>query len=778
MGNLSLNIGLNALLTSQAALDTIGHNIANANTPGYSRQSLALQPDRSMQLRGLQLGSGVDARTVERTVDEFINRRLFGQASTLKHLEARLAALADTEVAFGEPGENGVASVLQDMFAKFAELSSSPSDTVARSSAVASVDALAAGVRGVGGELARIETELVGRARAAVDQANNLAQGIADLNVQIVGAEVGGAPANDLRDRRELLVRQLAEQIEVTTSETPRGALHVFADGQMIVGDTNANALNVEQTEGEGVHLMVAGGTQPVEASSGTIGGLFAFMESTLPELRSGLDQFARNLVLEVNRRHSTGTPPSGGFQRLTGDLALVDVDGDGSVLDERLDGLEGPFQVQDGELFVHVVRRSTGEIDTHRIAIDAGGMTVGDFLGELSDIPQLSAQVDSTGRIQIQAGADFTFDFSRRVDTDGASQGTLGGGGASLGSLGSEPFGLVPGDTLTLDSGGGPFTVTFQPADFESMATASAQEVAAAINADANTAANGLRAVASGDRVFLQTLAQGAAATFDLVGGGAALALGWAPGTTVVGQDRPVEIQLTGDYAGTSNQSFTFRAATDGEIGATPGLEIEVLDRNGAQIARLDVGDNYLPGTELELPDGLHVSFSSGQVSATDGDAFTRHFLADSDTSDVLVALGLNGLLAGTDAQSIEVAQRILEDPQQLASSATGLGGDNGILLALAELQEAEVEGLGESVSGFYSRLVGELGLKSQSTNRALEVEDQLMQSLETRRDQVSGVSLDEELVNLIQFEQAFGAASRFIQVANALQDEVLNLL
>ena len=94
MGSIGLNIGLKALLTSQSALDTIGHNISNANTPGYSRQNLQLSNAPSVRLRGLIQGNGVQADVVTRTVDELLNKRLLQQTSALERLGTRHQSLA------------------------------------------------------------------------------------------------------------------------------------------------------------------------------------------------------------------------------------------------------------------------------------------------------------------------------------------------------------------------------------------------------------------------------------------------------------------------------------------------------------------------------------------------------------------------------------------------------------------------------------------------------------------------------------------------------------
>ena len=119
-----------------------------------------------------------------------------------------------------------------------------------------------------------------------------------------------------------------------------------------------------------------------------------------------------------------------------------------------------------------------------------------------------------------------------------------------------------------------------------------------------------------------------------------------------------------------------------------------------------------------------------------------------------------------------------IVADPGTLATGSGGGAGDNGALLAMMELQHGTVSGLGGTFTQFYGSVVGGLGFDISSTESSIEVEEFLMDSLEARREQVSGVDVNEELVDMIQFEQAFAAAAQFIQVVNGLQEEVLGLL
>ncbi|MEM7516888.1 MAG: flagellar basal body rod C-terminal domain-containing protein, partial [Planctomycetota bacterium] len=305
------------------------------------------------------------------------------------------------------------------------------------------------------------------------------------------------------------------------------------------------------------------------------------------------------------------------------------------------------------------------------------------------------------------------------------------------------------------------------------------AEEIAAVINANAGTAANGLQAIVEGEALFVQGLTPGAGQSLLVNGGSSAATFGWTAPTTVVGSDVASEVTIGGAYSGDTDQVFTFQPMTDGTIGTTPGLMVEVRNENGLVVARLDVGEGYEPGTVLDVEDGITVSFGFGELSATNNDRVSLDLIADGDSSDVLVAMGINSLFTGSTAGDLSVREDLLREPERLSVSATGAPGDNGIALALENLGALGVEGLNDSSLGeFWGEVTGEVGFETAAAGNAIEVEAQLVASLEARREQVSGVNVDEELVNMIQYEQAFAASSQFIQVVNGLNDDLLSLV
>ncbi|MEM9800490.1 MAG: flagellar hook-associated protein FlgK [Planctomycetota bacterium] len=775
---LSTNIGLRALLTSQAALDTIGHNVANANTEGFSRQRLLTSSARPLNLRGLQLGHGVQGDAVVRSVDDLLNARVVRQTSSLHRLGAQLTEMRSVEALFDEPGENGLGGLLDGLFSSLSSLSASPEDAVARNGVVQSTDDLVRRFHQITGEVDQLQRDSQVKARAIVEDVDVLAARIVELNGEIVRVEAEGATvANDLRDRRELAVRDLAKHIDIEVRENAQGAILVQVDGRLLVGSQSHRSLEVETGADGEIVLRMEGDEHPIEAGGGELAGLIAFSERFVRDVASGLDSYARSIVLELNRAHSTGVPLDGGFQRLVAENALQDLDGDGEVGDVLLRDVGLPFEVRSGELFVHTIDDATGDLRTRRIEIDPLRTTVAAFARELNDIDGLSARIDGSGRLSIDADAGVRFHFGRPLDGTPDDAGTFGGARASTTGSALEPFSM--GSIVQLDMVGpvSAFSVTIDPAPFDAAGSPTAEEIAGVLNANADMNANGLRAVAVGGRLAIQTVAEGAAESFQIVGGSALAPLGLAAGT-FTGQDLGVEVAMTGTYGGDTNEQWTFEPLGDGTIGTTPGLEVAVKNAAGAVIATLDVGEGYAPGTDILVLDGVSVSFTVGDVSASDGDAFSATMVADGDTSDVLVAFGLNSFMVGDDAASIDVRAELRDDPRLLAASATGDVGDGGALLDMISARDADVADAGATLGELYGTLVGGVGFEIGSTVNAQEIESFVLGSLEAQREEVSGVNVDEELVRMIEYEQTYSAAARFLQVVGQLNDTVLALI
>jgi len=780
MSSLGLNIGMKSLLAAQASLETIGHNVANANTAGYSRQTLNTSTSTPLMLRGLIHGTGIQADVITRTVDTLLQGRITSQVSSLGRIDSRLETLTNLESLLGGTSETGAPALLKSMFQSFSALSTAPEDSVLRTGAVQSSVSFASQLNSLASRASDLERSVFLRLKSNVEQVNSLAERIGELNRQITSGETGTATANDLRDSREQAIKQLSQYVDVRSVEDDRGAVRVLVDGRILVSPTTVESMVLGGDPATGdVALQISG--KDITPSSGALGGLLSMVNGQLPSFRQDVDVLAHNLILEANRVHSTGVPASGSFRVLIGANPLNDRDLDGQVADELLSQAGLPFDISRGELYVNIVDEATGSIQKHKIEIDPARTTAARFIADLDAIDSLSASIDAQGRIQIVADAGHRFDFSARLDADPDNVGAFGGGRATLGSASEEPFALALGDTLDFVGPQGAFSValTNSGANFAQIGAATAAEVANVLNADASFQASGLVATDVGGQLVLQTVGAGSTEQFQISGGTAASAFGWNAGATAVGQDYSVAPQISGVYDGPGNGEFVFRANMDGVIGTTPGLRIGVYDANGAQLTELDVGPGYTPGDEIDVLYGVKVSFGFGSVSATNNESFRVDVVKDADTSDVLVALGVNSLFTGSDATSIAVNADILRDNSLLAASKSGAAGDGDVLLALLSIETSGIQGLGgASLDEYLSDIVSGVALDIDSTNSARDAEQFLLDGLESRRDQVSGVNTDEELVRMIEQEQAYNAAAQYLRVVNDLTTELMNIL
>jgi flagellar hook-associated protein 1 len=779
MASISLNTGIKALLAAQSGLDTVGHNVSNANTPGYSREELLVSASRTQIVRGLAVGGGVDTERVSRTVDALLHRRLTAQEGTLARLDARVTGLNQIETLLGEPGSNALSDRVQKLFSNLSSLAANPADATLRKTVVIAANDMTTQLHALSESIGAVSTDAGAQIKAQTVAVNQLTTNIANLNVQINDFESTGMPANDLRDQRELSIRELGKYVNVTQNENSSGAVTVTSSGQLLVGPTRSYELTAHDLPGGGVELRVAGHANAMHPKNGSLAGLVEIAQQIGPQGLAKLDQFAKGFVFEMNRAHSTGVPQGGSFHTLQSAFAFSDVDGDGQILDEPIGGASKEFPISKGDLYVNVVDEASGAVSTTRVAIDPNTTSVKGLIDKLDNIAHISASLDDTGHLSISSESGYAFDFSRRLESAPDSEGAFGGKAASIGSTTAEPFALADAQTMQIVGPTGTLAVTFSASSFDNIGHASAAEVANAINATPGAFASGVRAVEVDGNLVIQSLAGGTGQTLSIGGGTAVGALGFTAGQSTTGQLHAVDMQISGTYTGNVNETYSFRPNMDGTIGTTPGLKVDVFDSTGSKVKTLDVGADYQPGTALSFGVGLSASFGLGDISATDHDVSTLHTLADSDTSDVLAALGVNAMFTGTKASDIEINGNIADNPANLSSSATGVAGDNGILHEILDSQSATHASLGgETFETFYANVVAGIGAENASSKSAQDTENALMSSLTARREEISGVNVDEEMVNMMRYQQSYQAAAQYIQVVNQTVDDLLRII
>lgn len=245
-------IARKGLYVNQANLEVTAHNIANANTKGYSRQQViqkSIEPLTGWGLitsyGGYAVGGGVDIQQVRQIRDAYLDMQYRKESTAFGEWEVKRDMLAYIETIFNEPSDSGISTVLNEFFNSLQALSLNPEDPTTRAAVQQKALALTENIRNVYMKLEDLQREANQAIIARVEEINSYAREIAALNEQIFKFENVGRPANDLRDRRNLIVDNLSRIIKVSVHEDTSGRFRVDIAGQTLVNHTNLYELDV-----------------------------------------------------------------------------------------------------------------------------------------------------------------------------------------------------------------------------------------------------------------------------------------------------------------------------------------------------------------------------------------------------------------------------------------------------------------------------------------------------------------------------------------------------
>lgn len=328
----SLDIARRAIWASRLGMDVTSHNIANVNTLGYSRQRVDNRAATPLPLPQGMLGMGVKVGDIVRIRNGLLDSQYRQTNHMLSSATAREDIYNQIEVILQEPGETAIGSQMNEFFREFSHLAADPENTTIRNTIVQKSKSLTEAFRGQSEQITKLSESIKINAMAAIDQVNEITRQIAELNGKITGNEFNSFGANDLRDRRDMLIDKLSEYMKISYHENSRGQVTVVAEGMNLVSGVKANTLEADlKSEDGNLQLEIKGASgQNGLIQSGKIGALLQMHNKDLPELLGKLDTLAAAFIEEVNRIHSagqglsTGEPPtpSTGINFFTGNSA------------------------------------------------------------------------------------------------------------------------------------------------------------------------------------------------------------------------------------------------------------------------------------------------------------------------------------------------------------------------------------------------------------------------------------------------------------------------
>jgi flagellar hook-associated protein 1 FlgK len=314
-----LGTGISGLLASRVALDTTGHNIANASVPGYSRRTVTLATRNPERAGSSFIGQGVDVVGVQRAYSQYLTTALWNQDSSSQRATTFNQLTDDLNNLLG--GSNNLQSSLDGFYASVQDAANDPGSAPTRQAMLGKAASLVGTFHTLDQQLGQQAGQVNQRISDSVSAINSLSQSIASLNQQIERAAAGGTPPSALLDRRDQLVQQLSEQVGVTTS-AQGNSINIFTgNGQTLVSGSPALALKAAPDPYDPTRINVVsqtGATLDGQLQGGSLGGLLDYRSSVLEPARNQLGRVAIAFANTINAQHRQGMDLNG---QLGGDL-------------------------------------------------------------------------------------------------------------------------------------------------------------------------------------------------------------------------------------------------------------------------------------------------------------------------------------------------------------------------------------------------------------------------------------------------------------------------
>ena len=829
-----LSIGSSGVSAYQRALATVSNNIANVNTEGYTRQDVSLAANQPRQLGGSYLGTGARFEAVQRQYDAFVESNLRNSNSDLQSQKPLLSYVNRLIDVMGDESI-GLTTAMNRFFESARDLSSDPASVVSRSIFLRDADGLAARFRQLAGQFEIMDNETRQSVETDIGQANALINQLALMNKQLAKHTSADKQPSELLDQRDLLLRDLSSLVDIKTRFEPNGAVTVSVgdtlDQGILVNKTTARAITVSVSqieEGKLEFTLDAYGTPETMTSitSGKIGGVMNFREQVLNPAVYSMNDLANTLVTQINQVHRDGLDaegqlggdlfgfvpaPSGkaaGMTLLVQDANRIAAAGQFRVIDDplnsgtaqarigytpelfagptqllgelaqatapRIASIDVQIQASQGVASLGLIPQGTQDLtltlhapgpeQTLQILTRDGRHLVGSVL---TDSQQALLLQSANG---IEAGANYS-----AAQLNGVSPATYLGMDIFMGAMAKvgleQQFDATSGKTLAplkmpaqltgqtfanssasiaegaltlngqaLPALAGPLTLNkvvdwintaTASAPASSRITAAAQDGKLVLSRPADNTTNDIR-LGMGSGTPADLLRLGFDTTLNIQGGTPDDLLIFVSDKSLVPGDASSTVDITAQFAGIQGDIKQALRASELKVEFTSDQDYKIIDsRTQTVLAERRLIPDPLSATPSLSYRGLKLEFSTAPKT---GDQFTidgnRDGIGNNETMLRIVALENERLMPG------------------------GL-----------TLTEAYIERVNQ---------VGNVARQAAIAHQALQV---VYRQAQEARDNISGVSLDEEASALVRFQQAYQANAKVMQTAMSMFDTILQV-
>ena len=372
----TLNIGMTALFAQKTALDAVGQNIANAATPGYARQRVDMQANRPQTYSYGAVGTGVDVKQIEHITDEFLEAQVRTATSDMGMLDVFQSGYANLEVYFNELTDNDISSAFDNFWDSMEDWNDNVEDVSTRDNVLSQAQSLCDTFQSTRDKIFQYRYQTNNAVRDTVSRVNEITTQIAELNSSIMKIECGGATgveANDLRDQRTQLAKELSGLMDVSINEEDNGSIVVAQKGRMLVYQDQDYKLATERVNDNGMlvdRVVFAADNDPISVESGKLYGQIQMRDSVCLGFQQQVDQLAAEFIWQFNRIHTQGV----GINAIDSVLATNAVVNPTDSLDNvkfNFEPMPNTYEIKDGSFEIKVYDQESGETKTVSIDVN-----------------------------------------------------------------------------------------------------------------------------------------------------------------------------------------------------------------------------------------------------------------------------------------------------------------------------------------------------------------------------------------------------------------------
>lgn len=328
----SLNTSTSGLRAQQIGLEITGHNLANSNTVGYSRQRVNTSAAMPQSYAGIgQIGTGVVIDNIVRITDEFVNTQLQNEEASYYRFQEVSDLIGQLEGMFNEPSDSGISHQLSEFFTAWKDVAANPESTTSKSLVISQSETLIETITHTANNMQKLASDTVSEVDKEVLDFNNTVEQLEALNNQIFNATVKGEHPNDLYDKQDLLVGKLKNIGGVEVTKDQYGRSFVKLDGEDVLTANEMHELKVDFDEADHTFKFTVGEAEtPIEIKTGRVKGLQEAHEVITGKI-SDVEAFVTKVASAVNTIYSDGNDKNNSFFKFDTDdiLGTIKVDPD-----------------------------------------------------------------------------------------------------------------------------------------------------------------------------------------------------------------------------------------------------------------------------------------------------------------------------------------------------------------------------------------------------------------------------------------------------------------